>query len=87
VKFEFTSAYQRCLRKLPSAEKAELEKLYKEMMLGQYPPGRDLKPIKGIKKNKTKVWQARLNRDYRIRFNFNKGVAKLLLVGPHKIFN
>lgn len=87
TEFLETRAFKRAFKKLPAEIVDEYKGLVKEMIAGRYTPGRDLKPRQGTKKNQPKVWQARLNLDYRVTFTFKKGLATMLAIGPHKLFD
>ena len=87
-KFIRTKAFDNGFKVLPDFVQHVCHTVFKEMQSGKYSQSRDLKKIKGTKKNKQTVWQVRLTRDYRMRFHFKKGKGEvtLLLVGQHKIF-
>jgi len=84
--FQRTKAFDRAFRKLPDHVKDEFKQLAAEMASGEYLPSRDLKTRKGSRKNQRKEWQARLSKSHRVTFCIDSGVATLLLIGEHKLF-
>ncbi len=79
--------FKKSLETLPLNARHELQKLAREMKVGEYSNSRHLKKRHGRKRNKPKLWQARLDRNYRVTFEFKDGVATMKNVGPHKMFD
>ena len=87
--FQWTRAADQDEKALPQHLQDDFKELKKEMCAGEYAAGRDLKQRKGAKKNKPKLWQARLSRSYRVTFTFEKkkGLATFQRMGPHSDFD
>lgn len=79
--------FDRALKKLPEERHDQLKELLQDLLLPAIPNGRHVKLMSGIPKRDGDIWEARLDRKFRLTFHMDGDVAVLRNIGPHDILN
>lgn len=79
--------FRKAFQKLPAEKQQEVEATLRDLIQPTIPNSRGVKRLQGTRKNEGEIWEARLDRKFRLTFRMDEDIAVLRNVGPHEILS